>query len=75
MKKITKYLCSKCGEEYRRKSLCERHEQSCKAQGIDKLNVYCPNCNSEKATCLLVHLLNGSSKYKCEECQHVLVVK
>jgi hypothetical protein len=35
MKQITKYLCSKCGEEFRRKSFCERHEATCKAQGCD----------------------------------------
>ena len=33
MKNITKYLCSKCGEEYRSKAHCERHEAKCKAQG------------------------------------------
>ena len=75
MKQITKYICSQCGEEYRSKIHCERHEAECKAQGIDKLKTYCPTCNSEKVVCLLVHLLNGSSKYKCEECKHVWVMK
>lgn len=36
MKKITLYLCSKCGEEYRSKAHCERHEQSCKAQNCEQ---------------------------------------
>lgn len=35
MKKITIYLCDKCGEEYRSKIHCERHEQSCKAQNCE----------------------------------------
>ena len=36
MKKITLYLCSKCGEEYRRKSFCLRHEAKCFSRGCDE---------------------------------------
>ena len=35
MKKITLYLCGKCGEEFRSKRFCEQHEQSCKAQNCE----------------------------------------
>lgn len=35
MKKITIYICDKCGEEYRSKVHCERHEQNCKAQSCE----------------------------------------
>ena len=50
MKKITLYLCSKCGEEYRSKKHCEKHEKQCKAQ----------NCE-----CCKHHVLFYGYGYKC----------
>lgn len=35
MKKITLYICGKCGEEFRYKAHCEKHEKQCKAQGCE----------------------------------------
>lgn len=35
MKKITLYLCGKCGEEFRRPSFCLHHERDCKAQNCN----------------------------------------
>lgn len=36
MKKITIYICDKCGEEFRKRSFCERHEVTCKAQNCEQ---------------------------------------
>ena len=35
MKKITLYICGKCGEEFRRPSVCLHHEAKCKAQNCE----------------------------------------
>jgi hypothetical protein len=35
MKKITLYLCGKCGKEFRRPSVCLHHERDCKAQNCE----------------------------------------
>jgi hypothetical protein len=35
MKQITIYICDKCGEEFRKRSFCQRHEAECKAQNCN----------------------------------------
>ena len=40
MKQITLYICDKCGEEFRKRIFCQRHEAECNPQGCER----CQNC-------------------------------
>lgn len=64
MKQITIYICDKCGEEFRKRSFCQRHEAECNPQGCE----LCKHCwiNRGEFNCALLN--NGKEcKFEAKE--------
>lgn len=66
MKKITIYICDKCGDEFRNKKHCIKHEIHCKAQNCE-ICCHAYHVHGNRYCC---DLLSNGMKCKFESSMH-----
>lgn len=66
MKKITLYICEHCGDDFRNKNQCERHEKNC---GLCKKCIHAYFAYGIEFNCELLNK-GGKCKFERNENEH-----